>query len=166
MWIYNFTIVIHTKKETKELTQKEQNRNVFNLHWLESDSGKGSNEIVSALAYFFENIIMKCVSVCRYKKIQLFSDSCLGQNKNTTMLMFLLQIMDNSQIKRCIGSIEYYFPIKGHSYLPSDRIFGRIEKCYVQKQWSRVLQNIRLYMRNTGRYLFMITTGMYTTINS
>lgn len=103
-------------------------KNVFFYTWLESDSGKGSNEIVSALSHFFENVVKKRIAKRRYKRIRLFSDCCPGQNKNTAMLLFLMRLMADPQIQRFIPVIEYFFPIKGHSYLPPDRVFAKIEK--------------------------------------
>lgn len=44
------------------------------------------------------------------------------------MLTFLLMEANDPKIRRYIKSIEYYFPVHGHSYLPPDRVFGRIEK--------------------------------------
>lgn len=134
MWLYNFGVVIHTAKDMirEKLKGKKlkcrRKKNVFMYTWLESQAAKGSNEIVSALSHFFFNVIQPLIARRRYKKIDMFSDVCPGQNKNTTMLCFLLQKVQEPRIYQYVRSIDYYFPVKGHSYLPPDRVFGRIEK--------------------------------------
>lgn len=58
LWVHNVTFVIHS--------QKQRRRNVHIYKWLESESAKGSNEIVSALSNFFKTVILKRISVRRY----------------------------------------------------------------------------------------------------
>lgn len=120
LWVHNVTFVIHSRKQRK--------RNVHIYKWLESESGKGSNEIVSALSHLFKTVILKRISVRRYKRIRFFCDSCPGQNKNSSMVAFLMQAMAQPEVKRYLREIDVTFPIRGHLYLPPDRIFGRIEK--------------------------------------
>ncbi len=127
LWLYTFGVVIH-RKFRKPVSKDRARKNVFLYTWLESDSGKGSNEIVSALSHFFDHVVKKKIARQRYTRIRLFSDCCPGQNKNTAMLFFLMRLMQDRQIQRFIPVIEYFFPIKGHSYLPPDRIFAKIEK--------------------------------------
>ena len=52
LWLYNLTFVVHvpSKKDAQNPS------NVYTYSWLESDSGKGSNEICSALSNFLEQI--------------------------------------------------------------------------------------------------------------
>ncbi|XP_065204694.1 uncharacterized protein LOC135834675 [Planococcus citri] len=118
--LYNLTFVIHTSNETPL-------SNVHIYTWTDTDSGKGSNEVVSAFDHFFEKIIHPRIANGRYNKIQLFSDCCPAQNKNTTMLGYLMRKIEDPVMKK-IAKVEYIFPIRGHSYLPADRVFARIEK--------------------------------------
>ncbi len=122
LWVHNLTFVVHNQ------ARKQRKRNVHIYKWLESESGKGSNEIVSALSHLFKNVIEKRIATRRYKRIRFFCDSCPGQNKNSPMLVFLMQMMAKKEVKRYVREIEVIFPIRGHSYLPPDRVFGRIEK--------------------------------------
>lgn len=39
-----------------------------------------------------------------------------------------MQAMAQPNVRRYVREIEVIFPIRGHSYLPPDRVFGRIEK--------------------------------------
>lgn len=91
--------------------------------WNEVQSGRGSNEVGSALIHFLKNFDFHE----NVQKIRLFSDGCGGQNKNSHMLHMLMFWMFKFAPKS-IKEIEYIFPVRGHSYLPADRIFGRLEK--------------------------------------
>lgn len=123
LWLYNFGIIIHKTKVKKEATQSR--KNVFLYSWLENEGGRGSNEICSAVFNFLRRIRKRC-ELRKYTNLHLYCDSCPGQNKNKTLLAALLQYV-NSRLcvfKRVIVT----FPVVGHSYLPADRVFGRIEK--------------------------------------
>ncbi|KAI4469435.1 hypothetical protein MML48_1g07250 [Holotrichia oblita] len=54
----------------------------------------------------------------------IWSDSCAGQNKNFQMISFYQYLV----LKKKFSVIDHKFPQVGHSYLDSDRDFGRIEK--------------------------------------
>lgn len=58
--------------------------------------------------------------------IRLVADGCGSQNKNTIVLTMCLNWLVRSphHIKR----IELVYPITGHSFMPSDRVFGCIER--------------------------------------
>lgn len=118
--LYHFAIVIVKKKQLR--------KNVFLYTWTEDQSGKGSNEVVSALSNFFLRI-SKGLKYYRYEKIELFADSCAGQNKNKSMIAFLTHFTRLQRIKTpWLKEVKFYFPIRGHSYMPPDRVFGRIEQ--------------------------------------
>lgn len=114
---YNLTIVVgHSKsKLTKD--------NVFVYHWEENQCNKSPNEICSAVYDRLCNLhIPQNVKVLR-----LASDGCGGQNKN----YFMMGMLGKWLLDKCpknVKYIEYLFPMVGHSFLPSDRVFGLIEK--------------------------------------
>ncbi|XP_012561033.1 uncharacterized protein LOC105846628 [Hydra vulgaris] len=96
----------------------------FNIHCLGSNSvhlfcydetygQKGADNVASMLEYYFEDIIPKDVS-----HLQLFCDSCAGQNKNWTVIRFLHFNVVN---KKRFHEIKISFPIRGHSYMECDR---------------------------------------------
>jgi hypothetical protein len=119
LWLYNLGIVIHDRR------RKHGPKNVFLYSWLESEGGRGANEICSALRDFLQKIWRRAVRG-RYRHLHLFSDSCTGQHKNQMMVAALLQYVN---LSNCVfDDVQYTFPIVGHSYLPPDRVFGRIEK--------------------------------------
>lgn len=113
--------------------------NVFNVHDLlsrkslfyvyhEGDAKKGPNEVCTFIMKYIDENIPTTV-----KHLHIFSDGCGGQNKNNTVTRFLLALVDSGRFQ----SINQYFPIRGHSFLPCDRNFS------VAKRRLRVMD--RLY---------------------
>lgn len=104
------------------ITSVDSKAPVF-YHWTEDTAGRGSNEVASAVFNF----------LCAHQfdgevtTVRLFADGCAGQNKNSTVVNFLyywLLKCAPPSVKR----ILMVFPVRGHSYLPADRVFGRVEK--------------------------------------
>ena len=94
--------------------------------WLESQAERGSNEVGSAVYDFLMNEI-NLEKLKTVKKLRLISDGCAGQNKNRNivgMAMFYLRSLP----KDLDITVELVFPVRGHSFLPCDRMFGNIEK--------------------------------------
>ncbi|XP_045457147.1 uncharacterized protein LOC123667235 [Melitaea cinxia] len=100
----------------------EQNNSCL-YNWDETESGKGAISIGSAL-YCFLNTQTIPANV---KLVRLFCDGCGGQNKNSHVLHMLLFWLQNKSPAH-VKEIQLFFPVRGHSFLPADRLFGRIEK--------------------------------------
>lgn len=120
---YNFGIVQVSSKSplTKE--------NVFLYTWGEYDRPKGSNEIASAV---YHRLCLTNIPE-NVECIRLFADGCGGQNKNTilmTMCSYWLETKSPPNVKK----IEIIFPVVGHSFIPPDRVFARIEKTVKTKE--------------------------------
>ena len=82
-------------------------------------AGKGSNEVCSfIMKYINDNVPLNV------DELYLYSDNCTGQNKNHTMIRFLLHLTDTGRFKK----IVFRLPIRGHSYLPCDRVFGLVKR--------------------------------------
>ncbi|CAH1366613.1 unnamed protein product [Tenebrio molitor] len=82
-----------------------------------------AQEISSALTDFLQ----KAAIDDNVTDIRLFADGCGGQNKNQHVvhaLTYWLQKESPQFVKR----ITMHFPVRGHSYLPADRVFGQVEK--------------------------------------
>lgn len=99
--------------------------------WTEDLSGRGSNEIGSALLHFLRNQNFENIT-----KIKLFADGCAGQNKNSHV-MHLLMYWLYKEAPPHVTEIIITFPVRGHSYLPADRVFGRVQKEI--KRHSRII---------------------------
>ncbi|CAG9793086.1 unnamed protein product [Diatraea saccharalis] len=117
LYIYNFGTVLSMPDNTLN------KNNVFLYVWTEDQQRKGANEIASAVFHRLQNLEIKE----NVDMIRLVSDGCGAQNKNTVMIGMVgywLLRHAHPQIK----SVEFVFPIPGHSFLPPDRVFGNIEK--------------------------------------
>lgn len=95
--------------------------------WTENQAGRGSIEIGSALLCHLDSLDIPP----DVHGLRLFCDGCGGQNKNSHIihaLMYWLIKKSPSNLK----TIQIPFPVRGHSYLPADRVFGRVEKVLKQ----------------------------------
>lgn len=89
--------------------------------WMEHQAKRGSAETSSALRDFKPEFDPDV------KQIRLFADGCSGQNKNAHV-MHMLMLWLYREAPQNIKSVVLAFPVRGHSYLPADRVFGQIEK--------------------------------------
>lgn len=110
MWLYNFGIHIITKEGDKSVM----------CSWTEDQAGRGSSEVVSCLLTALEGE----ESLRDKDHLVIWSDSCAGQNKNFLMICLYQYLISKGLFK----TIDHKFPEVGHTYLDSDRDFGRIEK--------------------------------------
>lgn len=113
-YIYNFTVVRGTSKS------KLNPSTVTGFCWTENEYSKGSNEIASCI-YHMLNIS----DFTNIHTIRLMCDGCGGQNKNTTLIAMLSYWLSKQTL---ITKIEIIFPVRGHSFIPPDRVFGHIER--------------------------------------
>lgn len=104
LWYYVLGLIIH--KSTKELNSDT----VHFFRWLEVDGGRGCDEISSCLRDFFVKCIRPLCVAENIKTIRLFSDSCVGQNRNYCMLSMFGVIASQFGLK-----VEWFFPVRGHS---------------------------------------------------
>jgi hypothetical protein len=104
--------------------------NVFGVHNMKDDSSvfflyhegiahKGPDEVCSFIYTYLNHYVSSEV-----KEIHFFSDNCAAQNKNHCMIRMCQALVDCGKYRR----IEQFFPIRGHSFLPSDRDFGVIKR--------------------------------------
>lgn len=118
---YNFTICQGNSKSPQNETT------VFIYNWLETEFRKSSNEIVSAVYHR-----LNCYDLSNYSFVKLFADGAASQNKNSSMLVMLGYWLAN-EAPNNIQRVDIIFPIVGHSFLPADRVFGRIEQVVKKK---------------------------------
>ena len=84
------------------------------------DMGKGSNAIVSMLHHFFAHHGLG------EKTVHLHADNCGGQNKNATMVQYLLWRVTTG----LHTEITLSFMIPGHTKFSPDWCFGLLKKTY------------------------------------
>lgn len=91
--------------------------------WTEDQAGRGAGEVGSALLAFLSSLdIPESIQT-----IRLFCDGCGGQNKNSFVVHTLLFWLTKKSPPH-VQQIKLTFPVRGHSFLPCDRVFGRVEK--------------------------------------
>ncbi|GBN33972.1 hypothetical protein AVEN_130490-1 [Araneus ventricosus] len=108
--------------------------------WNEDIASRGSNKLASSLLEFNEILRSKDNLIIR-------SDSCSGQNKNSTIL-FLYQYL---VLKGYFKIIEHKFTEVGHSYPESDRDLGRIEKNLRKHETIFLPEKYRKIIMQSGR---------------
>lgn len=91
--------------------------------WDETQAHRGSVEIGSALYSYLNSLDIPN----NIKVIRMFCDGCGGQNKNSHIIHTLLQWL-YAKSPQTLHCIQITFPVTGHSFMPADRVFGRIEK--------------------------------------
>lgn len=122
VWFYNLTMMVYHGQQKKE-------DHIMFYTWLETQHGRGSNEVASALIHYLQCLEDKIPS--DVKVVRLFSDSAASQNKNSTVLGALCGYM---QATSRWEKVEHIFPVRGHSFMPPDRVFGRVEKILRKKE--------------------------------
>ena len=91
-----------------------------------SDTGKGANMVVSMLDFFFSHHALG------ESKASLHADNCSGQNKNNTMVQYLMWRV----LTGLHQSIHLHFMIAGHTKFSPDACFGLIKRKFRQTDVS------------------------------
>ncbi|KAG8303535.1 hypothetical protein J6590_108456 [Homalodisca vitripennis] len=116
------------------------NNNAAMYVWDECTASRGSQEIASA--------ILKHLSlhVSNQNHIIIYSDTCIGQNRNIKVALALMKFVQDSP---SVNIVEQKFLVSGHSYLPNDSDFGLIEQCakmksiYIPDDWYSGMASAR-----------------------
>lgn len=90
--------------------------------WSEDESSKGSNQVASAVHNTLRSAKFEGI-----KEVRLVAYGCAGQNKKITVHFMLLWGLQN-EAPSGVSVVALMFPVTGWSFLPPDRVFGRIEK--------------------------------------
>ena len=109
----------------------------FMFVWNEVIGKRGSDEIGSCILKYIKSRNIK------NRNLVIFSDNCPGQNKNWTIAALWHHLV----LTNAFDSVEHKFLLPGHSHLPCDRDFGRIEKfrrlhyqnVYSTEEWCEVI---------------------------
>lgn len=128
LYMYVFAVVLHEGQHSDQSRDK-----VLLYTWREDQGGKDSNMISSAVYHALTGPLSERLQ--RVRELRIFSDSCFGQNRNMAMMSMLLSIAANHPLPL---TVEYNFPIRGHSFLPADRVFGRVEQS-IRRQYTILL---------------------------
>ena len=138
-----------------------QPKQVIHLYvWQENDNRKDSNLVASACNHCLRDHLL---GLCDVGLLRLFSDSCFSQNENMNMMVMLFALR-----KQCFPSlnITYVFTVRGHSFLPADRMLGRVEQklrkmdmVLLPSNYHEVLKDhgtVHMYYRTGGRVIIVL----------
>ena len=105
-----------------------------------SDTGKAANIVVSMLDFFFSHHGLG------ESKASLHADNCSGQNKNNTMVQYLMwRVLTGLQ-----QSISLHFMIAGHTKFSPDACFGLIKRKFRQTDVSSLDDLAHLVEKSTA----------------
>jgi hypothetical protein len=104
---------------------RAKNKKAYFFPYLETEGGRGPEEVGSCLKIFIEMHIKAPVKILR-----IYCDCCGGQNRNFKLCVILAKILSQHP---SLETIEIRFLESGHSYLPNDRDFGDFQRL-VNKQ--------------------------------
>lgn len=128
LWVYN--LGIHSGSDD------QAHCNV----WVEGEAGRGSQEVGSCLYKH----IMDRLGDSGVKNLILWSDSCGGQNRNIKLTLMLKALLNDHPT---LETIRLRFLESGHSFLPNDTDFGRIEcalklqqRLYTPEDYMQIMQ--------------------------
>ncbi|CAC5374170.1 ALOX5 [Mytilus coruscus] len=123
------------------------NKKGYNAVWNEMDARRGRNEIASAIISILRTIIVEHPNI---DKICLWSNSCVPQNKNSSMVTALkILLFEHPKLQ----VIEHKFCSPGHSSIQEvDNIHSNIEKSLKLSDQS-VLTGA-YHMRDDGLLLY------------
>lgn len=129
LWVYAFQI--HNLKDNTG--------HFYTYH--EGQAYKGPDEVCSFLLHYILNKISPDIT-----ELHIFSDGCPGQNRNHTVVRFLMTLAATKRFTK----ICHYFPIRGHSFLPCDRDFGivkrvvrRSDRIYLPEEYEQMIVTCR-----------------------
>lgn len=143
LYLYNLTVV---KGSSKEQLTKE---NCTSYLWTEDLHKKGSSEVASCLHHFLKN-----TDFTGKIKLRLFADGCGGQNKNQIILAMCSSWF--LEAPETLKDIEIIFPVRGHSFMPPDRVFGHCEKKIKSMQQ---IENPQQYVDIISRFATVVNVG-------
>lgn len=106
LWVYEFCI--HNMRTGKGT--------FYSYH--EGQALKGPNEVSTFINDYVNKFIPHSIT-----DLHLFCDGCPGQNKNNTVIRFLMALSVQRNMM-----IHLYFPVRGHSFNDCDRNFSVVKR--------------------------------------
>lgn len=111
-----------------------KNKEATFFTWTATEGYCGAQEIASALLFYLDS---KKGQWSAINKLNLFCDGCGGQNKNRHIIHSLAFWLANCNLKN-LKSIELFFPVRGHSYLPPDRVIRGIKEVLLPSDYNKI----------------------------
>lgn len=111
--------------------------------WAEHQAKRGCTEVGSALLFH-----LRSLNLTGCETLRLFCDGCAGQNKNSYIIHALSYWL--RETPPSMKNIIVHFPVRGHSFLPADRAFGRVEKLLKKNETIISMQEYNEIYSNVG----------------
>ena len=92
--------------------------------WREFDGARGANNIASCLLKDLK--LRGCFDRPNFSELTYVADNCGGQNKNRTVIRFLMWLVEN----RIFPQVKILFLVKGHTKNAADRMFNLLKLSY------------------------------------
>ncbi|XP_050306919.1 uncharacterized protein LOC126743746 [Anthonomus grandis grandis] len=121
------------------IVHKLSNSEVFFYAYPETVGKKGANEVC---LFLFDYITLKLPAEVR--NLQIFCDSCSGQNKNFAVFKFLHYLVHH---RSKLESTEVTFSIRSYSYMECDKDMGTLNgkfRAEVPNDWCKHIETTRL----------------------
>jgi len=132
--------------------------------WSEGTRGRGGNDIASALLATLDKVTARNPGV---KKITLWSDACVPQNKNSAMAFAISTFLSSHA---SIEQISQKFGTPGHSSVQEvDNIHSQIEQCMRKTEVHSPVALLRLLKQVNMRKPFVViemSEGMFFDFHS
>jgi hypothetical protein len=129
LWVYAFEV--HNIKDNTG--------HFYTYH--EGQARKGPDEVCTFLNDYIKSHVSEDIT-----ELHIFCDGCPGQNRNNTMVRFLLALQATKRFKK----IYHYFPARGHSFLTCDRDFGTLkrlvrkhDRVYIPEEYEEMMTSCR-----------------------
>ncbi|CAH2217449.1 jg19649 [Pararge aegeria aegeria] len=111
--------------------------------WVEGEAGRGAQEVGSCLVKYIKTKLQPSV-----KNLILWSDCCGGQNRNIKIVLLLKTVL--SCCHSTLESITFRFLESGHTFLPNDTDFSKIEtalkhhqRIYTAEEYIDIFKNAK-----------------------
>lgn len=117
---------------------KAKRNQPYFFNWIETEGGKGADEVGSCLLLFLMGNIEAPVT-----QLKAFCDTCGGQNRNFKLCLILMKIL---QFHPSLESIVLNFMVSGHSYLPNDADFGTFQSLMESQETIELPEDYRRLM--------------------
>lgn len=117
-------------------------RNGYCYVWGEGQGKRGCNEIVTVLFKYLNMLDQKGT----HAVVNLYSDSCAGQNRNRAMISMLIYFLKTA---KTITEIKVTYLLPGHTMMPVDSIHSTIESfvrnrtVWAPSEWPTMITNAR-----------------------
>ena len=155
LYMYVFGVVVHTSKDSA------QNKDDVHLYvWMEHENKRDSNMISSALDDYLR--VRLNGEARTANRLRLFSDTCLGQNKNMNVIFMLQALRKKNYL---IYPSSMHFPSEDIVLSQLTEFLAALSSRFVKRTVYYTRRSITNYYGYMEMFTSMILTGRLLTSN-